>query len=61
MFRSEGLDIKLQMKLYLKVKSIKNVLGGNIKWINERTFWLINRRNNFQMPNEGNVINKKRK
>lgn len=65
MFRLEGLDIKLQMKQYLKEKSIKNMLGGNIKWFNERTFWLINyysaRRNNFQMPNEGNVIDKKRK
>lgn len=65
MFRLEDLDIKLQMKQYLKEKSIKNMLGGYIKWINERTFWLINyysvRRNNFQMPNEGNVINKKKK
>lgn len=61
MFRSEVLDIKLQMKQYLKEKSIKNMPGGNIKWINENIFWLINyysvKRNNFQMPYEGNVIN----
>lgn len=38
MFRSEVLDIKLQMKQYLKEKSIKNMPGGNIKWINENIF-----------------------
>lgn len=31
MFRLEDLDIKLQMKQYLKEKSIKNMLGGYIK------------------------------
>lgn len=31
MFRLEDLDIKLQMKQYLKGKSIKNMLGGSIK------------------------------
>ena len=31
MFISEGLDITLQMMQYLKERSIKNMLGGNIK------------------------------
>lgn len=31
MFGLERLDIKLQMKQYLKEKSIKNMLGGSIK------------------------------
>lgn len=64
MFRSEGLNINLHIMQYLKEKSNKNMLGGSINWINERTFWLINnysaRRNNFQMPNEGNVTNNKK-
>lgn len=63
MFRSESLNINLKMKQYLKEKSNKNMLGGSINCINERTFWLINNcsviRNNFQMPNEGNVPNNK--
>lgn len=40
------------------------MLGGSIKWVNERTFWLIDnysaRRNNFQIANEGNVTNNKK-
>lgn len=38
MFRSEGLNINLHVKQYLKEKSNKNMLGGSIKRINERTF-----------------------
>lgn len=64
MFISEGLNINLYIKQYLKEKSNKNMLEGSIKGINERTFWLINnysaRRNNFQIPNEGNVANNKK-
>lgn len=38
MFISEGLNINLYIKQYLKEKSNNNMLGGSIKGINERTF-----------------------